>query len=347
MGKSREILISSLIVSGLLGLVDSFPIYFGIPIIIVVLYEWVFIKKRTQPIQVFLLIYLIVDFYLYGSTSIGNYILFASYILSLNIQPNFKVDIKPIIYIVLLLNLTVLIIYPGATQLLNFPDELVYKGFPGWIKYMLSNTVPLFIMSLFALRSGDNRLRLLILLTLILASKTTALVLFSIFWIIPLFRFRTFIRTLFFVLVSLFIVTYMISIPEYLQLRLAALVNLDLDSEYLIRFRLGLNSWETFLTAPIFGIGYYRVAFEGMVDVLKVPIGHHSHIFDSLGRFGILSLFFLSIEYNRWRSHNLVVIVLLWMILNNVVSFIWLLMPFIFNLNQYNENNRITYSSRS
>ena len=314
---------------------------------IIVLYEWVFIQKHSKAFQVFLLIYLIVDFYLRGSTSIGNYILFSWYIMSLNIKPNCKVDIKRIIYIVLLLNLTVLFIYPGATQLLNFPDELVYKGYPSWIKYILSNTVPLFIMSLVALRSGDNRLRLLMLITLILASKTTALVLFSIFWIIPMFSFRNFIRTLFFVLVSLFIMNYMISIPEYVQLRLAALVNLDLDSEYFIRSKLGLNSWETFLTAPIFGIGYYRVAFEGMGDLLNAPIGHHSHIFDSLGRFGILSLFFLSIEYNRWRSYKLVVIVLLWMILNNVVSFIWLLIPFVFNLNQFNENNRITYSTRS
>lgn len=333
MAKSGEILVGGLVVSCLLGWVDSFPIYFGIPIIFVIFYEWIFVQNSAKKLQYLFLCYLTADYFFRASTSIGNYFLLAAYVMSLNIRPKTEINVRAIIYIVLLVNLIVLSMFPGATQLLNFPDEFVYKGFPGWVKYALSNTVPLFIMSLFALKSGDNRLRLLMLTTLIIASKTTAIVLFILFWTITFLNAKTLIRGLFLVMISIFVVHYIISIPEYVLLRLSALVNLDLDSEYFIRIKLGLNSFITFLNSPLIGIGYFRMGFDGIYDLLHSPIGHHSHFIDSLGRFGLFSLLFIGIEYKRWRSQNLVVIVLLWMLLNNVVSFVWLLAPYIFKFN--------------
>jgi O-antigen ligase len=67
-----------------------------------------------------------------------------------------------------------------------------------------------------------------------------------------------------------------------------------------------LIGFETFINNPIIGIGYYRVYFESVSEVLKLPIGHHSHFIDSIGRFGILGLFMLFLELSRWRRYSLV-----------------------------------------
>lgn len=316
----------------LTGFASQNPYTIGVFTLLTVILNFLFKPTKSKISICLILLIFLFDSILRKSTSFPNYIILFTYILSFG--SNFKVDrilIDKAIIAILIVNVIILFLFPGATQYLNFENEFIYKGYPRWIQLFLSNTISSFIFAIYAIKRESRTLILLVFLFLILAAKTTSLVLFTFFLLFKRVSLIKIIKLLSYGVLFIFILLEYNLIPEYLIRRINVLMLADFDSEYFIRLKLMNNSWQTFLENPFLGIGYFRVSFNDVQELLELPIGHHGHVIDTLARFGILGLVLFFYELKRWKSIGLMFPVMIWMFLNNIVSFEWLIVPILFS----------------
>ena len=342
MGKSREILIAIIVLIGLIeGLIESYKYLYSALILILILNE-VYKSGLDFNMLFFLtpsLFLIFFDFLIMESTSAGNYLLLLLYIFSLILDPN-KIKHSKIldllIFLLVLINIIFLIIYPNATQYLNNFAEFEYLGYPIFLKYILVNTIGSFVISLWGITTKNIFIRVIVFIFLILSSKTTSLIIFVLALLYVTIRssFKFLLKLSLFLVVSIVFLTKSNLVSDYLITRLNLFqTNNFSDSLEFIRLKLALNSINTFFDNPLFGIGYLRVSFTEISEILNLPVGHHSAFFDGLARFGLFYLPVIWLELKRW-SQPIMTLVLFWMIFNNVISFEWLVVPFILNLNK-------------
>jgi hypothetical protein len=337
LAKSREIFESIVLFLGLTGFASSFPKLVGSLILVLIIMRFLAAKfKLRHSIIAVCLFLLLIEIITRRSTSLPNYLILCTYLLSLGIRKGIPRNLTDnVVVIVLFINIVLLLTYPGATQYLNFEEELLFLGYPKWLELFLSNTIVSFMFVLYSLRRRKLLITLGTFLFLVLAAKTTSLILYVFFLAGLNISISSLSRLVIIGVASIFMVSYLNLVPDYLTSRLNAILELETSAEYFVRFKLMLIGFETFINNPIIGIGYYRVYFESISEVLKLPIGHHSHFIDSLGRFGILGLFMLFLELSRWRRYSLVLPIFLWLLLNNIVSFEWLLIPILINYEEH------------
>lgn len=322
---------------GLTGFAHSFPKLAGLLILVYIIIRFLAENFKLRHLIIAICLFLLlIEIITRRSTSLPNYLILCTYLLSLGIRKGIPRNLSDnVVLLVLFMNIVLLLIYPGATQYLNFEEELLFLGYPNWLKLFLSNTVASYMFVLYSLRRRKLLITLCTFLFLVLSAKTTSLILFVIFLTLFNISIRSLSRVVLIGVTSILLVSYLNLVPDYLTSRLNAIWELETSAEYFVRFKLMLLGFQTFINHPIIGIGYYRVYFESISEVLKLPIGHHSHFIDSLGRFGILGLFMLFLELSRWRRYSLVLPIFLWMVLNNIVSFEWLLIPILINYEEY------------
>ena len=254
-------------------------------------------------------------------TTLGNYVELGYYLLVLYAANSSKKLFLwyGLIDIILLLNIVLLILYPAAnihrTHELHF-DSL---GYPGFLKNVLLTTIPAFILSIFVLKRNRSRQIVLLIIYLLVASKTTNLILVILFL---LFNFSSSFLLLILAIPLIILMNEYIGLSEYLLERINRIISLDFGSDEFARFPLMYNSILSFIQSPIFGIGYLKRDFEDIRELLRFSIGHHSHLFDNLGRFGILWLLVFYREIKKyWGSKSrLVYFGVAWSVLNNLIS---------------------------
>lgn len=323
-------------------MIDAYVPIFFVPILLFTLYSG---GKDKIKYNIFVAALLALIMFLYGqreiNTTIGNYIELGYYLFVLFAAK----ALKPtnfwhgIINIILLLNITLLILYPAAN--IHYTNELHFDslGYPGFLKHTLLTTIPAFILTLFVLKRNEWSQIMLLIVYLLLASKTTNLILVIVFLMF------NFTNPILFVLISTPMVILMneyIGFSEYLMDRINRVINFDISSDEFARIPLMYNSILSFFRNPFFGIGYFKINFEDIRQLLKYPIGHHSHLFDNLGRFGFLWLFVLRREIKMYwsASSSFLILGLAWSILNNLISLGSGLALFIL-LNYENDSNRL------
>tara|TARA_B100000989_G_C19531010_1_gene469870 strand:+ start:1987 stop:3015 length:1029 start_codon:yes stop_codon:yes gene_type:complete len=281
-------------------------------------------------------------YYIFGleKTDIGNYFLLLIFLISLITSKNsIKINLNTnFISVVVLINILILIFYPGATQSLNFESLTNELDIPRGLQLLLINTIGSFVIVLISLNKGNKKLYVLTFIFLLLSAKTTSILLYLCGLIIKYFSFKKSS------LISLFSIIFLMSFlimnfdpPEYIQNRLEILAEFDANAEELIRFPLALVSIQTFLENPFFGIGFYKENVDFATDFLLSPVGHHSHLFDGLARFGLIWLIVILIDLKRFTGIN-IFLVLIWFVLNNVIGFEWLILSLI-NLNNEKESS--------
>ena len=340
MAKSREILLSAFFALSLLGASALNPNLFWIITIFVVAFTKGF--QRLTPKNGFLItviFLLFLDFYIRGGTLPNNYLIFGIY---LSTFFDGKPKLNPtttyqFLDFVVVLNIALLLLYPGATKWLNYPEHLNAFGYPNWIRYFLINTVGSFVVVVMSLYR-KNYLRIsVVLIFLALSTKTTSLLLLILALIYGHLSLKNILKFSVPVVCIFFFVLRYDLLDSYIMERLYALQKLDFDSEYFSRILLGSNSVKTFLQNPLIGMGYYRIAFEDHAVLFNAPIGHHSHLLDFLGRFGTLFVPIVIMEITRYKKEVLF-IVLIWIFLNNIVGIEWiiftLILPSLINLDE-------------
>ena len=67
---------------------------------------------------------------------------------------------------------------------------------------------------------------------------------------------------------------------------------------------MALVSIQTFFENPLFGIGFYKENVEFATDFLITSVGHHSHLFDGLARFGIIWFIVIFLDVNTYKSQR-------------------------------------------
>lgn len=347
MAKSREILLSAFFALSLLGVPAVNPnVFWIITIFLVAITKGLQRLTPKNSLLIAFIFLLILDFFLRGNTLPNNYLIFGVY-LSTFFDGKVKLTSTTIYHLldfILVLNIALLILYPGATKWINYPEHLNAYGYPNWIRYLLINTVGSFIVVLMSLYRNKNLRTLLVLTFLLLSTKTTALLLLIIALIQKNFDLKNIWKySLPFLSLVYFVFRYDM-LDSYIMDRLYALQKFDINSEYLSRILLGSNSVNTFLHNPLVGIGYYRIPFEDHTLLFNAPIGHHSHLLDFLGRFGTLFVPIVILELARYKK-DVRVIVLFWIILNNIIGIEWIMFTLILpSLKDLDENT--AFSSR-
>ncbi len=219
----------------------------------------------------------------------------------------------------MLYNIYFLIRHPGANQELNFSDmyagcNLGNSGFTFVIMLIL-------ILYLFYALHGKILYLLVVMaggLYLVISSKTTAFLVFLIIaYIIFVERFAVKIKKEQRILIEcmgivlplvlykpvLILLSHIIS-NQYIVERLNALIVGDTSSTYLSRTGLAKISFHTFLSHPVFGIGYVKADFS-KIDYVTTGIGHHSEFIDHLGRYGLVGgIVYIIIWYNYFKTFN-------------------------------------------
>ena len=265
------------------------------------------------------------------TTSIGNYFELGFYLFAIFSTKSFTFEIKSIyVYAVLVFNIAVLLIYPDVSKHLNVIEHFEYFNYPIWTKYLVLNTLGYFALTVIILKKNEIGLTILLVFLLIVGSKTTNLILL----LITLFYGNTssFKGLLIVLIIFLFMYASYNFFPVYLKTRLGVLSQMDFKSDEFARIPLLINSFNTFTANFFFGVGYYKKEFSDVLELLTMPIGHHSHLVDNLARFGILWLFVVIKEgknVNLSLGNSGLLIYLPWIALNNIIS-ISLVTTFIF-----------------
>lgn len=331
MGKSREIF-KYITISILL--IDFGTEYIYLTSILFLISIYTDLLKNFN--QILLAALAVISYYYFGleKTEIGNYFLLFIFLISLIISKNSnKISLDSrFVQAILFLNIIIIILYPYATQSLNYETLANEIDIPKGLQYLLINTIGSFVIILISLNKRDKKLHILTLIFLLLSSKTTSLIVFILGFIINNLKLKKSSLIYLSSIVFLFtILIYNINITDYIQNRLDVLIRLDIDSEELIRFPLALVSIQTFFENPLFGIGFYKENVEFATDFLITSVGHHSHLFDGLARFGIIWFIVIFLDVNRFAGFN-ILLVLIWFVLNNVIGLEWLILSLI-NLN--------------
>lgn len=288
--------------------------------------------------QILLAALAVISYYYFGleKTLIGNYFLLFIFLISIIISKNsnkISLDAR-FVQAILLINITILILYPFASQSLNYEALTSEIGIPKGLQYLLINTIGSFVIVLISLNKGDIKLHISTLIFLLLSSKTTTLIIFILGLTIKYLKLKKSSLIFLSSIIFLFtIIIYTFNIPDYIQNRLDVLIKLDVNSEELIRFPLAIVSLQTFFENPLFGIGFYKENVEFAVDFLKTSVGHHSHLFDGLARFGIIWFVVIFLDMKRFIGFN-ILLVFFWFVLNNVIGLEWLILSLINLINE-------------
>lgn len=254
-------------------------------------------------------------------TTLGNYVELGYYLLVLYAANSSKKLFlwHGLIDIILLLNIVLLTLYPGAN--IHYTNELHFDslGYPDFLKNVLLTTIPAFVLTIFVLKRNRSRQIALLIIYLLVASKTTNLILVIVFL---LFNFSSSFLLLILAIPLFILMKEYIGLSEYLLERINTIISLDVGSDEFARLPLMYNSITSFIQSPIFGIGYLKIDFEDINELLRYSIGHHSHLFDNLGRFGVIWLLVLYREIKKyWGSKSSFVYMgVAWSVLNNLIS---------------------------
>lgn len=219
----------------------------------------------------------------------------------------------------MLYNICFLIRYPGANQELNFSDMYVGCNL-GNSNFTFMIMLILIIYLFYALHGKIIYLLFVVIggLYLVISSKTTALLIFLIIaYIISVEKFAGKIKKENRILIEcmgvilplvlykpvLLVLSHFIS-NQYIVERLNALIVGDTSSIYLSRTGLAKLSFHTFLSHPVFGIGYVKADFS-KIDYVTTGIGHHSEFIDHLGRYGLVGgIAYIIIWCKYFKSFN-------------------------------------------
>ena len=295
-----------------------------------------------------LFIYILGENFNYISTSAGAYFLVFVYLSAASLRKyidhKFLLEINAIeifknfVLIISIINIIILTIYPGATSYLNNIEVFDYYNYPRWLYYFLLNTTANFSIILFTIlylkykkmNKSSITLFFIVLILVLLASKTTALIIFLVSSLF-LFRKQNVFHVFFYILIAAFILQ--IFITEYSITRLN-FYNLSNYDEELSRIFLAKKSLISFMENPFIGIGFDRVEFRSITELLySSEIGHHSHLLDILGRFGLLGLsFFYFLDIKSWRLLSGIPLIMLitYSIVNNLIDFSFIFLSLIF-----------------
>ena len=246
MGKSREIF-KYITISILL--IDFGTEYIYLTSILFLISIYTDLLKNFN--QILLAALAVISYYYFGleKTEIGNYFLLFIFLISLIISKNSnKISLDSrFVQAILFLNIIIIILYPYATQSLNYETLANEIDIPKGLQYLLINTIGSFVIILISLNKRDKKLHILTLIFLLLSSKTTSLIVFILGFIINNLKLKKSSLIYLSSIVFLFtILIYNINITDYIQNRLDVLIRLDIDSEELIRFPLALVSIQTF-----------------------------------------------------------------------------------------------------
>lgn len=342
MEKIREILLSTFFVLSLLTVSGAYPNVFWITTITLVLLTKGYQRMTLKNcVLIALLILLCFDAIIRRKTLINNYIILGVY-LSTFFDGGIKIS-STRIYIMLdfivILNIILLLIYPGATKWLNYPDLWSAYGYPIWVRFLLINTVGSFVILIMTLYRRSLARIILTLLFLSLATKTTSLVLFVSALIFVYISVKNVLIYSIPIAVICIIIWRLNLLDTYVMERLSALWSLDFQGEYFSRVLLGKNSYLTFIQNPILGIGYHRIDFDDHQVLFSESIGHHSHLLDFLGRYGLCFVPILFLEIYRYIG-VVRLVVFFWLLLNNIIGIEWIIFVLILpSLIDSNEDN--------
>lgn len=216
----------------------------------------------------------------------------------------------------LVYNIIMLYMYPHANQSLNYSD--VYTdtniGNTMFTALMLPISI-LWVGKAIYSKKVYWVLAISSLIYFILASKTVPLVCYIFFaFLIVLMKLigeekKSLGKFLIIIIVTVVLLSYKpilgklaeILDDPYVSTRLNAIIEGDYSSTYLTRIYLMKLSFDTFMSHPLFGVGYVKVEY-GMDNYINAGIGHHSELVDHLGRYGIVGMiFYLFIYLGYWR----------------------------------------------
>ncbi len=278
------------------------------------------------PIFFWIVYAILLRFINYSSAPWGNYGLYLLFYFPLFVFDFYRnfLEKKELIFlcklVVLLLcvnviqNICVLIMYPGATIQLNFSNE--YAGLNlGNSSFTFAVMLTLLICFWLALKKKWEYVLISALgvFYLFLSSKTTALLVFVIFAMLfladKLTNKASRLKKIFVMLSMIVIIPIlffeilpllqMISGNEYINNRIDAVLAGNTKSEYMSRIGLAKISFDSFLSNPIFGIGFVKADFAKVV-YYTLGIGHHSEFIDHLGRYGLVGFFFYAVIFAKF-----------------------------------------------
>ena len=136
MAKSREIFESIVLFLGLTGFAHSFPKLAGLLILVFIIIRFLAENFKLRHLIIAICLFLLlIEIITRRSTSLPNYLILCTYLLSLGIIKGIPRNLTDnVVLLVLFMNIVLLLIYPGSTQYLNFEEELLFLGYPNWLK---------------------------------------------------------------------------------------------------------------------------------------------------------------------------------------------------------------------